>query len=125
MKQGFDRVRRVRTANGVMVEATDTERFVVDRNDHNGTTLIRLRVGDTVLTEIDDRVEASKIVEISTYLRSCVVYTPSLDNNHLFVAGQIVWPWWKRLWFRLTHRRKPMGGFVLHNRKPPPEDPTF
>ncbi|HXG82648.1 MAG TPA: hypothetical protein VNI84_01350 [Pyrinomonadaceae bacterium] len=121
LKEGFDYVRRVRSANNCFIECTDTERFIVSRSDSEGTPLFRLRVGDAVLTEIDGRIESSRIIEISEYLGKTFVYTPTLSNNRLFIAGEI-----RRFGFfeKLTEkalsffRRKVAGGgFLLHNSK--------
>jgi len=113
LRESVCNVRRVRTANGCVVVCTDSERFVTDRDDRNGTMLQFLRVGDSVLTEIDDRIEHSPIIEISAYLGSTMVYTPTLSDNHLFIAGA----WKPSLWQRLVSRKRKKGGFVLHNRK--------
>lgn len=119
---GFGWVRGVTTANGCYVEATDTERFVVDENNDNGTPLSHLREGDCVLTEIDGRVERSEIVEITGLLGKIEVYTPNLSDNRLFIGGRVRLSWWQKLKYWLTGRR-PYGGFVLHNAKEPPAEP--
>jgi hypothetical protein len=126
LKPGVDNVRRVKSANGVMLVCTDTECFVTGRDDTaRGTPLFKLRVGDAVLTEIDDRIEETTIMEISEHLGQTVVYTPMLDGGHLFIAGEVVvegmefWEkvrWWLRSGRWGTVERR--GGFVLHNRKP-------
>lgn len=125
LKPGFASVRRVRSANGCEVYCTDTERFIVFEGDEKGMPLMRLRVGDPVLTEIDGFYQQSTISEISGLLPSRRVLTPTLSDNHLFIAGRIrftglqkVWHWLKRI----ALRRGFAGGFVLHNAKLPPLD---
>ncbi len=119
LKMSFQPVRRVRAANGCEVVCTDTERFVRDRSDHNGTDLFRLRIGDEVLTEINGKIETSKLLEISAFLpKKEFVFTPTLSQNRLFIAGEIKakYSWWEFFKFMLWGKRK-VGGFVLHNRK--------
>lgn len=118
LKPGVEWVRLVRAANGVWIECTDTEAFVVSGSDFSGTPLYRMRVGDPVMTEIDDRWESSTIVEISSYRRQDVVYTPSLSNSHLFVAGRLEQTRWQRFLNWIFRRRRQRGGFLLHNVKP-------
>lgn len=121
LRPGISRVRWVVAKNGVWLRATDTERFTVAPNDFDGTPLYRLRVGDPIMTEIDDRIEQSTIKWISPYLPEETVFTPSLTTNNLFIAGFMRLSWWKRLWNRIAHRRQVKGGFILHNAKPLPE----
>lgn len=111
LRSSMCEVRKVTTANGCEIICTDTERFMVDSRDYRGTPLYMLRVGDAVLTEVDDRIVLSKITEITPYLGKRLVYTPSLSDSHLFIAGAIRQKWWKR---------QVSGGFVLHNAKPIP-----
>lgn len=115
------RVRWVRAANGVELACTDSERFVTHRSDIDGRMLSELRVGDTVLTEVDGRIEESELVEITSLQEWATVYTPSLSNNHYFIAGMIrtkkgVWQWLKRH-LRIGKPEPESGGFVLHNNK--------
>lgn len=117
LKEGVGNVRWVRAANGIELVCTDTERFIVDSLDSKGTPLYQLRVGDPVLTEIDNRIEKSPIAEISAYLGQEMVYTPTLDNNHLFIAGEWKQSVWRRVMSRVLRRKRVMGGFVLHNWK--------
>ena len=121
---GFEFVRQVESANGCFIECTDTERFACDRNDSEGTPLHRLRIGDSVLTEIDGRIVSSKLVRISPYSAAKTnVYTPVLSRNRLFIAGKlnttvfkkiIGWAYQKLFGKSLVNSS---GGFVLHNRK--------
>ncbi len=108
-----EKVRRLRTANGIEVICTDGEAFMVDRTDYKGTFLFRLRVGGSILTKIDGKIESSKIVEISDYLGEEFVYTPTLSKTHIFIAGQ-----WKRKWWQVW-KRKRIGGTAAHNAKIP------
>jgi len=124
LREAMSSVRRVRSANGCEVICTDTEKFVTDRDDHKGTALYLLRVGDPVLTEIDDRIEVSRISEISPILGQMHVYTPTLSDNNLFIAGAWKPGFWQRLRSLFT-RRKTLGGFVLHNQKLDPDDPYY
>ena len=118
LNQSFDYVRGVTAANGCYIECTDTERFVIDANDENGTMLKWLRVGDAVLTEIDGRIESSKIAEITAYLGKVQVYTPELSHDRLFIGGYLKHRrWYQRLLTKLTGSARKRGGFVLHNRK--------
>lgn len=113
LRQTKQKVRQVRTANGCEVVCTDTESFVTSMEDtKRGTFLYKLREGDEVLTKIDGRMEASKIVTIGPYLGEAMVYTPTLSSTRMFIAGRVNRPWWQR---------KTVGGFVLHNNKPPLE----
>jgi hypothetical protein len=116
LRRGFDYVREVIAENGCYVRCTDSERFVVDRNDTNGTPLSRLRIGDSVLTEIDGKIESSKIIYISERLDKEFVYTPTLSNNRLFVGGEVFPTLWQRI-TKLFKRKQKKGGFVLHNLK--------
>lgn len=118
VSQRVEKVRRVRSANGCEVVCTDGESFMTDRTDYRGTFLFRLRVGDPVLTKIDGRVVQSKIAEISAYIGEEIVYTPSLSNSKLFIAGEWKPGWWQRLVTRFRTGRKVRGGLVLHNQKP-------
>jgi hypothetical protein len=117
LRQGFDYVRCLRTSNGCEVLATDTEAFIRDRNDSKGTSLSHLRVGDNILTEIDGRIEQSIIESISPYLTKCVVFTPCLSGNHLFIAGQLKLSRWQKIKNWMQGNRQTMGGIVCHNRK--------
>ena len=116
LRESMCNVRRVRAANGCEVICTDTERFVTGRDDRNGTPLHFLRVGDGVLTEIDGCIESSPIIEISPILGQMQVYTPTLSDNHLFIAGTCKPGLLQRI-KRLFRGRRKIGGFVLHNRK--------
>lgn len=123
LKIGFDFVRLVRAENGVEIECTDSERFVCDNSDSNGTPLKHLRVGDFVLTEVDDRIERVRLTSISPYLGKKRVYTPTLSNNRLFVGGKIaetkgLFSTVKKIWRRITRASARKGGFILHNNKP-------
>jgi hypothetical protein len=119
VKTGVSRVRPVRSANGVEIYCTDSEKFIVDFTDFNGTPLYRLRVGDRIMTEIDDRQEPSTIAEIGPYLSGLyTVYTPNLSNSHLWVAGTLKVSWWRRLLAKLLGKKPARGGFILHNEKP-------
>lgn len=119
LRYGFDYVRRVRTANGCEVTCTDTERFTAGRDDEHGTPLYLLRVGDTVLTEIDGRIEESAITEIGPKSRAKFqVVTPSLTGSHHFIAGHRRPSHLEFIWSLLTRRNWKRGGFVLHNNKP-------
>lgn len=125
LKIGFENVRRVRAANGVELVCTDTERFFVSATDINGTPLYRLRVGGYIQTEIDGAIEESRIVEISDYLGQTQVYTPTLSNSHLFIAGEIPEAsFWQRFFDKILRRKERKGGFVLHNRKALDDNPT-
>jgi hypothetical protein len=117
LRLGMDYVRRVRTANGCEIICTDTEAFIRDRDDEKGTPLWHLRVGDSVLTEIDDRIEETTIVSISPFLGKMQVFTPVLSGSHLFLAGRLKLMWHQRLWNWLTRQKQITGYFVLHNRK--------
>lgn len=117
LRPGVDNVRRVRTSQGVEVVCTDTESFMVNNTDYKGTMLTHLRVGDAVFVEIDDRVIQDKIVEISPYLRKDQVFTPTLSDNRLFIAGELKLNWWQRFLNRIVLKRQVMGGIVLHNNK--------
>jgi len=114
-------VRRVRSANGCEVICTDGESFVTDpSNIGKGTFLSHLRVGDSVLTKIDGRIEQSTISEISSHLGQEWVYTPSLSNTHIFFGGYAS----KATGFEKVKNmfRSGKRQFVLHNAKPPPFD---
>ena len=114
---GTELVRRVRTANGVQILCTDTEKFMPDALDPEGTRLASLREGDLVMTEVDGRQEASEIVEISSYIGRVMVYTPTLTGNRLFIAGEIVQTRWQKFWAAITRQRPKQGGFILHNKE--------
>ena len=88
----------------------------MDRNDSNGTPLSRLRVGDSVLTEIDGKIESSKIIHISERLGKEFVFTPTLSNNRLFVGGEVFPTFWQKI-AKFFGRKQKQGGFVLHNLK--------
>lgn len=107
-----EKVRRLRTANGIEVICTDGEAFMVDRTDYKGTFLFRLREGGSILTKIDGKIASSKIVEISDYLGEEFVYTPTLSKTHIFIAGE-----WKRKWWQFW-KKKRIGGTAAHNAKP-------
>lgn len=125
IKYGIEFTRKVLSANGCFVECTDTERFVCDRNDTEGTPLYRLKIGDSVLTEIDGRIEPSKIVSISAFSEKKVpVYTPVLSRNRFFIAGEYRQTIFERLFNYFIKKRKVAGGFVLHNRKDILEQPN-
>lgn len=126
IKPGYDFVRTVISANGIKIRCTDTERFVVSPTDFNGKPLSTIRVGDPVMTEIDGRIEASTMAYIGPLETSMTwVYTPSLANSHLFIAGAYENPrsYWTRLWHSWRERLfgipqpQSSGGFILHNRK--------
>lgn len=119
LKPGMDRCRLVRTANGARIRCTDTERFVVDSLDENGTMLAYLRVGDSVLTDEDGAVVSSKIVEIGPLGELEMVYTPVLSDNRIFIAGEHVEPmWYVTLWRWLRRGHVPKRvSYLLHNRK--------
>lgn len=117
LKQGFEQVRRVRSRLGVEVICTDTESFMIDNTDYRGTALHSLRVGDTIFVEIDDRIVKDSIESISAYLGQATVYTPTLSDSHLFIAGKLELKWWQNVWNRVFLGREVKGGFVLHNQK--------
>jgi hypothetical protein len=120
LRQGFAPVRRVSSANGCYIRCTDTERFVTDDGDLYGTPLTALRVGDTVMTEVDGKKERSQIVEISPHLERTHVYTPKLSNSHYFIAGeQAPFTGWRKILGFLSRRTR--RGFILHNRKNEPQ----
>lgn len=123
LKPGFSLVRGVRSANGCYIECTDTEKFITTRTDIDGTALRDLQVGDPVMVEIDDMIIQTTIAEITPYLGSTDVYTPTLSDNHQFIAGELRLPWWTRLAARIFDGKISKGGFLLHNSKPI-EDPT-
>jgi hypothetical protein len=81
-----------------------------------------LRVGDTVVTEVNGAIEISRIAEISAHVGRMEVYSPTVSHSRLFIAGQIDRTWWQRLCGRLLARwvKPKVGGFVLHNKE---EDP--
>lgn len=116
LRRGFAPVREVISANGLYLKCTDTERFVTNVSDHSGTPLHRLRVGDSILTEIDGKIEKTTIKYISPLLPQEVVYTPSLSHNRLFIAGKKRYKMWE-IFLSFFGRKKEKGGFVLHNRK--------
>ena len=118
LKPGRSRVRLVRAANGVELICTDTESFIVSRKDWHGLPLHRLRVGDPVVTEIDGRIEDTTIEFIGPLMGWRQVFTPSLSNNHLFIAGRLNLTRWQRFMDWIYRRRRTKGGFVLHNAKP-------
>lgn len=100
MREGKSKVRSVHTANGCRIICTDTEAFMVNPLDGTGAPLHRLRVGDTIYTYIDRRIEETTISDISGYLPDKrKVYTPSLDGNHIFIANGL-----------LAHNMKPLDG---------------
>ena len=123
LKEGVSDVRTVVSENGCEITCTDTERFITSETDMKGTPLCFLRVGDLVMTEVDDRLELSRIKSISGYKGVTKVYTPTLSDGHLFVAGQ-----WKcpsllqRVLMKFARRGKVQGGFILHNAKIDPLD---
>jgi len=112
LRPAMENVRRVRSTNGIEIVCTDTEQFTVNPTDTFGTQLFKLRVGDSVVTEVDGRIEVSTIAEISEYLGKERVYTPSLSGNRLFIAGKS---------FRRTKKK---SGFVLHNKSFNPANPN-
>jgi len=122
LRPGYELVRKVRAENGVWVYCTDTEKFMVDGLDTDGTKLMGLRVGDTVVTEVNGAIEISRIAEISAHVGRMEVYSPTVSHSRLFIAGQIDRTWWQRLCGRLLARwvKPRVGGFVLHNKE---EDP--
>lgn len=126
IKTGVGYTRIVRSRNGCEIECTDTERFVVSPDDSDGTPLFSLRTGDSVLTEINGRIEPSEIVLISSHSSEKKrVYTPSLSGSKIFIGGTIAkdalfWKWLLRriqFWRKETNKTY-SGGFVLHNLKP-------
>lgn len=96
LKSAIAPVRRITTENGCSLICTNGERFVADEDDRNGTLLIALKVGQSILTEFG----ASKITEISPILGQTEVFTPTLGTGHIFIGN----------------------GFKLHNRKSPFEE---
>lgn len=119
LRPGIDYVRFVLAENGVWVLCTDSERFVVDESDCDGTPLWRLRVGDFVITEKNGLVERSKIIVISPHLEKQEVFTPTLSNSKIFIAGQIKEKFLRRILRKITGKPAPRGGFYLHNNKNP------
>lgn len=120
IRPGFDKVREVVSANGCYIRATPTERFVTGADDFNGTMLQSLKEGDTVLTEIDGRIEASKIILISPLSETIQVFTPTLTDTNIFVGGELRPNFFQRIkyWIlRTILKREINGGFVLHNLK--------
>lgn len=100
MREGKNKVRSVHTANGCRIVCTDTEAFMVNPLDETGVPLHRLRIGDTIYTYIDRRIEQTTISDISEYFPDKrKVYTPSLDGNHIFIANGL-----------LAHNLKPLDG---------------
>lgn len=118
LKQGIGNVRRIRAANGVELECTDSEAFIVETVRYDGVFLRSLRIGDPIVTEIDGRIEISKVADIGAYLGVVPVYTPSLSDSHLFIAGRLRLSVWQRVRNWLRGQRQSKGGFVLHNSKP-------
>jgi hypothetical protein len=119
---GREFTRQVLAENGVYAEVTDTERFICDRNDAEGTPLYRLREGDSVLTEIDGSVESSRIVYISPLSgEKQNVYTPVLSGNRLFIGGEIRLKRYQKIWRAIWKKRGRRGGFLFHNLKQPLE----
>lgn len=118
LRPGREFIRRVRTANGVVIYCTDGESFMIGDGDYDVRFLSQLRVGDSVVTEIDGIFEMSELVEISPNLYREYVYTPSLSNSHLFIAGQIEVTRWKRFVNWVLGRKPRTGGFCCHNLKP-------
>lgn len=117
LREGFEQVRLVRSALGIEVICTDTEAFMVDHTDYRGTALRNLRVGDVVFVEIDDRIVKDTLAYISPYLGQQSVFTPTLSDNHLFIAGEMRLNWWQKTWNKLLLGREVKGGFLLHNQK--------
>lgn len=118
LRPGREFIRRVRTANGILLHCTDSESFMIGDGDYDVRHLSQLREGDSIVTEIDGRFEMSEIVEISSNLFRAYVYTPSLSNSNLFIAGQLQLGFWERLLNRILGRKARKGGCVLHNLKP-------
>lgn len=123
IKPSYALVRKVTAENGVWIYCTDTEKFMVDGLDTDGTKLMALRVGDTVVTEIDGAIEMTRIAEISAHVGRMEVYSPTVSHSKLFVAGQIERTWWQAVRDRLLARwiRPRVGGFVLHNKEQDPD----
>jgi hypothetical protein len=119
---GSDHVRDVWAANGAYVRCTDTHRFITGRLDEKGVPLHRLRVGDSVLTEKDGRIESSRIIAIGQ--RSTTkerVRTLVLGDGHLYCAGKysprsVVSRLWALIKQGLTGKTT-TAGFFAHNRK--------
>lgn len=118
LRPGREFIRRVRTANGVVIHCTDSESFMIGDGDYDHRFLSQLRVGDTVITEIDGVFEPSELVEISPNLYREYVYTPSLSNSHLFIAGQVELTRWERFVNWIMGRKPRTGGICCHNSKP-------
>ncbi len=123
IKPSYALVRKVTAENGVWIYCTDTEKFMVDGLDTDGTKLMALRVGDTVVTEIDGAIEITRIAEISAHVGRMEVYSPTVSHSKLFVAGQIERTWWQVVRDRLLARwiKPRVGGFVLHNKEQDPD----
>lgn len=103
-------------SNKILIDCTDTERFVTSRADKNGTMLKHLAEGDEVLTKfiytndegevISERVEAAVIQSIIPNGDLTEVFTPSFRHAKTFVAGE-----------DLLQRENVLCGAILHNRK--------
>jgi len=118
LRQGREFVRLVRAANGIEALCTDGESFMIGDGDYDSRFLYQLREGDKVVTEIDGIFEMSELVEISANLYREYVYTPSLSNSHLFIAGKLRLTWLAQLWNWIFRRKPKSGGFLFHNNKP-------
>lgn len=114
-------VLRVRTENAIEVLCSLRHPMIRSRMDVRGLGAQKFRVGDSVLTSINGRVEQSRIASITEIEGRFQIGTPMLDGNHLYFAGK-VYP--KNLYIRLRQLvlkfigKNDVVGIAAHNAKP-------